>query len=202
MTVLGWQIMIPMGFNAAISVRVSNELGAGCPRAAKFSTVVVSFTSMVIGILSIGVIYITKDDFPLLFTDSQEVIKASSKFSTLLALTILLYSLQIVLSGVAVGSGWQALVAYVNIGCYYIVGMPLGFVFGYKLNLQGQGIWTGMLLGVVMQTLILTIITYKTDWIKEASQAEDRIRIWGGPEGHGKPKEQEQENGEQTPFHV
>ncbi|GLJ22722.1 hypothetical protein SUGI_0428120 [Cryptomeria japonica] len=189
MTVLGWQIMIPMGFNAAISVRVSNELGAGCPKAAKFSTVVVSFTSMVIGILSIGVIYITKDYFALLFTDSQEVIKASSKFSTLLALTILLYSLQIVLSGVAVGSGWQALVAYVNIGCYYIVGMPLGFVFGYKLNLEGQGIWTGMLLGVVMQTLILTIITYRTDWIKEASQAEDRIRIWGGSGGHGKQKE-------------
>ncbi|GLJ22719.1 hypothetical protein SUGI_0428080 [Cryptomeria japonica] len=165
MTVLGWQIMIPLGFNAAISVRVSNELGAGRPKAAKLSTM-------------------------------------TSKLATPLELTILLCSLQMVLSEVAIGSGWQALVAYVNIGCYYIVGMPLGILLGYKLNLQAQGIYTGMLLGVLMQTLILTIITYRTDWIKEASQAEDRIRIWGGSEGHGKPEEQEQEDGKQTPFHV
>lgn len=37
--------------------------------------------------------------------------------------------------GVAVGAGWQWLVAYVNIGCYYIFGLPLGFFLGEKLNL-------------------------------------------------------------------
>ncbi|GLJ28132.1 hypothetical protein SUGI_0552590 [Cryptomeria japonica] len=105
MTVLGWQTMIPLGFNAAINVRVSNELRAGRPKVAKFSTMAVSFTSIVIGILCIGVIFITKDYFPLLFTDSQEVIRASSKLSTPLALTILSCSLQMVLSEVAVGSG-------------------------------------------------------------------------------------------------
>lgn len=37
-------------------------------------------------------------------------------------------------SGVAVGSGWQALVAYVNLGSYYLVGVPLGIFFGWSLN--------------------------------------------------------------------
>ncbi|GLJ28133.1 hypothetical protein SUGI_0552600 [Cryptomeria japonica] len=69
--------------------------------------------------------------------------------------------------------------------------MPLGILFGCKLNLQAEGIYNGMLLGVLMQTLILTIITYRTDWKEEASQAQGRIRIWGGSEGHGKPKEVE-----------
>lgn len=36
--------------------------------------------------------------------------------------------------GVAVGSGWQALVAFVNIGSYYIVGVPLGLVMGWFLD--------------------------------------------------------------------
>lgn len=39
-------------------------------------------------------------------------------------------------AGVAVGGGWQALVAYINLFCYYVVGLPLGFLLGYKTNLH------------------------------------------------------------------
>lgn len=38
-------------------------------------------------------------------------------------------------SGVAVGSGQQAIVAIVNIGSYYLVGMPVGIVLGWLLML-------------------------------------------------------------------
>ena len=40
--------------------------------------------------------------------------------------------------GVAVGCGWQAFVAYVNVGCYYVVGIPLGCVLGFKFDLGAQ----------------------------------------------------------------
>ena len=33
--------------------------------------------------------------------------------------------------GVAVGGGWQAIVAYINLACYYIFGLPLGYILGY-----------------------------------------------------------------------
>lgn len=36
--------------------------------------------------------------------------------------------------GVAVGAGWQAIVAYINIGCYYVVGLPLGIVLGFVVD--------------------------------------------------------------------
>jgi MATE family multidrug resistance protein len=39
------------------------------------------------------------------------------------------------MAGVAVGAGWQALVAYVNLGCYYIIGLPLGFLIGWVFKL-------------------------------------------------------------------
>lgn len=38
-------------------------------------------------------------------------------------------------SGVAVGGGWQALVAYINLGCYYIFGLPFGYFLGYALDM-------------------------------------------------------------------
>ena len=35
----------------------------------------------------------------------------------------------------AVGCGWQAWVAYINLGCYYIIGFPLGIVMGWVWHL-------------------------------------------------------------------
>jgi MATE family multidrug resistance protein len=81
------------------SVRVSNELGAGHPKAAKFSVVVVTLTSLLIGIIFMILIFVTKNDFPVLFTNSQEVMHAVTKLATLLALTMVLNSVQPVLSG-------------------------------------------------------------------------------------------------------
>ena len=39
------------------------------------------------------------------------------------------------LVGVAIGGGWQSLVAYINLGSYYGFGLPLGFLLGYIANL-------------------------------------------------------------------
>lgn len=39
-----------------------------------------------------------------------------------------------IFAGVAVGGGWQALVAYINLICYYAIGLPLGFLLGYKVK--------------------------------------------------------------------
>jgi multidrug resistance protein, MATE family len=40
-------------------------------------------------------------------------------------------ALSLMVAGVAIGAGWQSLVAFVNIGCYYLVGLPLAAVFGF-----------------------------------------------------------------------
>lgn len=38
------------------------------------------------------------------------------------------------IAGVAVGSGWQAYVAYINLGCYYLVGVPLGIMMEWVFH--------------------------------------------------------------------
>ncbi|XP_047981441.1 protein DETOXIFICATION 33-like isoform X1 [Salvia hispanica] len=180
MNINGWDAMISIGFNAAISVRVSNELGAGNARAAKFSVVVVSITTILIGVVCMAIVLATKDFFPYLFTSSDAVAKETTRLSTLLALTVLLNGLQPVLSGVAVGAGWQSIVAYINIGCYYIVGLPLGIFLGFVFDFGSVGIWGGMIGGICLQTLILIGIVSARNWEKEANEAESRVKKWGG----------------------
>ncbi|KAL6207114.1 hypothetical protein ACLB2K_024359 [Fragaria x ananassa] len=112
------------------------------------------------------------------FTSGETVAKAVSKLTPYLAVTLILNGIQPVLSGVAVGCGWQAFVAYVNVGCYYVVGIPLGCVLGFKFDLGAQGIWSGMIGGTFMQTIILLWVTFRTDWIKEVGTSRDRLEKW------------------------
>ncbi|XP_058081014.1 protein DETOXIFICATION 33-like [Magnolia sinica] len=175
-----WTLMVAIGFNAAVSVRVSNELGAGRPKVAEFSVVVAVSMSALFGILFTAAVLIARNHFPKLFTDKPEVIRETIKLGYLLAATIFLNSIQPVLHGVAIGAGWQSLVAFVNVGCYYLFGLPIGALLGYKFKLGVQGIWSGMLAGTLLQTIILMSITYRTNWQKEAFQAEERLQTWGG----------------------
>ncbi|CAI9092997.1 OLC1v1028392C1 [Oldenlandia corymbosa var. corymbosa] len=178
--------MVAIGCNAAISVRVSNELGAAHPRTAKFSVLVVVVVAFLIGVgLSIFLLVFRKQ-YPSLFSESDEVKNLVYDLTPLLAFCIVLNNVQPALSGVAIGAGWQALVAYVNIACYYVFGIPLGLLLGYKINMGVKGIWYGMVTGTVVQTIVLFYIVYRTNWNKEASFAAKRIRQWGGePEANG-----------------
>ncbi|KAM3355647.1 hypothetical protein P3S68_022360 [Capsicum galapagoense] len=84
------------------------------------------------------------------------------------------------LAGVAIGAGWQEHVAYVNIVCYYVIGIPLGLFLTLFINWGMPGMWYGMLVGTTAQTTVLIWITARTDWNKEASVAGDRIKQLGG----------------------
>ncbi|KAL0400720.1 UNVERIFIED_CONTAM: protein DETOXIFICATION 35 [Sesamum latifolium] len=180
MNINGWESMIFIGINAAISVRVSNELGLGHPRATKYSVYVTVFQSLLIGILCMIIVLVTRNHFSIIFTDSKDMQQAVAHLSGLLGITMVLNSVQPVISGVAVGGGWQALVAYINLGCYYIFGLPLGYILGYVANLGVVGLWGGMIGGVALQTLLLIIVLYKTNWNKEVEQTTERMRKWGG----------------------
>nr|XP_016455832.1 PREDICTED: protein DETOXIFICATION 31-like [Nicotiana tabacum] len=190
MNILGWAVMAAIGCNAAISVRVSNELGAAHPRTAKFSVVVVVVSSFLIGLLLSVFLLVFRRQYPTLFAESESVKRLVYELTPLLAFCIVVNNIQPALSGVAIGAGWQALVAYVNIACYYLFGIPLGLLLGYKLNMGVQGIWYGMVSGTLIQTFALFWIVYKTSWNKEASIAAERIKMWGG-ESNGKADDAE-----------
>ncbi|KAG0453020.1 hypothetical protein HPP92_025684 [Vanilla planifolia] len=182
LTVNGWELMIPLSFFAATGVRVANELGAGNGKAARFATMVAMTTSSIIGFFFFFLIIALHDKFALIFTSSDVVIDAVDHLSLMLAFTILPNSVQPILSGVAVGSGWQTSVAYVNIGSYYLIGVPVGVLLGWLFHLGVLGIWAGMIGGTIVQTIILIIMTVRSDWDKEALKARSRLEKYSTKE--------------------
>ncbi|KAK4360945.1 hypothetical protein RND71_019897 [Anisodus tanguticus] len=177
-TILGWVFMISVGFNAAASVRLSNELGAGHPKSASFSVLVVTLSSFVIAVVIAITVMMLRDVISYAFTGGETIAKASSELAPLLAASIILNGIQPVLSGVAVGCGWQGFVACVNVGCYYVVGIPLGVLLGFYFKLEAKGLWLGMFGGTAMQTLILVWATFRTNWDEEVEKAKNRLVKW------------------------
>ncbi|OWM73255.1 hypothetical protein CDL15_Pgr001369 [Punica granatum] len=135
MNYLNWDMQFMLGLSAAASVRVSNELGAGHPKVAKFSVLVVNGTSIIISVVFSSIILIFRLGLSKLFTTDSEVIEAVVDLTPLLAISIFLNGIQPILSGVAIGSGWQAVVAYINLTTYYVIGLPIGCVLGFKTSL-------------------------------------------------------------------
>uniref|UniRef100_A0A0E0MBZ2 Protein DETOXIFICATION n=1 Tax=Oryza punctata TaxID=4537 RepID=A0A0E0MBZ2_ORYPU len=174
----GWEMMISIGFLSAIGVRVANELGAGSARRAKFAIFNVVTTSFLIGFALFVLFLFFRGRLAYIFTENKAVANEVADLTPLLAFSILLNSVQPVLSGVAIGSGWQSVVAYVNITSYYLIGIPLGAILGYVLGFQAKGIWIGMLLGTLVQTLVLLFITLRTDWKKQVEITRERLNRW------------------------
>ncbi|KAH0879161.1 hypothetical protein HID58_066555 [Brassica napus] len=180
------EMMVACGFMAAASVRVSNEIGSGNSKGAKFATMIVVLTSLSVGVILFFVFLFLSGRVSYIFTTSELVAAQVADLSPILAFSILLNSVQPVLSGVAVGGGWQKYVTYVNLACYYLVGIPTGIFLGYVVDLQVKGVWLGMIFGILVQTCVLTIMTMKTDWDKQVSVSQRRLNRWVEPESRGR----------------
>ncbi|KAL3632646.1 hypothetical protein CASFOL_025630 [Castilleja foliolosa] len=173
-----WEFMISLGIMGAAVVRVANELGKGDAKATKFSIKVLISTSVVIGILFWIICLVFGNKLGYLFTNDVEVAEGVSDLSVLLAFSVLFTGIYPVLSGVAVGAGLQTKVAIINLVCFYVIGLPIGAILGYVLQLQVKGIWIGMMSGVVTETIALCFMTWRTNWDQEVSATSARLKRW------------------------
>ncbi|KAI3444233.1 hypothetical protein Pfo_000898 [Paulownia fortunei] len=173
-----WEFMISLGIMGAAIVRVANELGRGDAKATKFSIKVLTSTSIIIALLFWILCLVFGNKLGYLFTNEEEVVQNVSDLSPLLAFSVLLNGIYPVLSGVAVGAGLQTKVAVINLVCFYVIGLPIGAVLGYVVQLQVKGIWIGMISGVVTETLALSFMTWRTNWDEEVSKTLARLKRW------------------------
>ena len=68
--------------------------------------------------------------------DTKNVLEVLRRLIMLIDKVYFLTKFEMIWTGVAIGAGWQSIVAYVNIGCYYVIGIPVGLVLGEVLHLE------------------------------------------------------------------
>ncbi|KAJ4713474.1 Protein DETOXIFICATION [Melia azedarach] len=167
--------MIPFGLSGAVSTRVSNELGAGHWEAARLAVCVVVVMAVTEGILVGSLLILIRNIWGYAYSSEIEVIKYVASMMPILAFSNFLDGLQCVLSGTARGCGWQKIGAYVNLGSYYLVGIPCAILLAFVLHVGGRGLWLGIICALIVQVLSLFIITIRTNWEQEAKKATERV---------------------------
>ncbi|KAK8519948.1 hypothetical protein V6N13_031577 [Hibiscus sabdariffa] len=130
--------MISYGLSAAASTRVSNELGAGNPNKAKHAATVTLKLSVLFSLVVVLTLALGHNVWSGFFSDNHSIIKKFTEMTPLLAVSITIDAIQSILSGVARGSGWQNLVVLVNLGSFYVIGMPIAVLLGFKFKFYVQ----------------------------------------------------------------
>ncbi|KAF5192057.1 Detoxification-like protein [Thalictrum thalictroides] len=167
--------MITYGFSAAVSTRVSNELGAGNGDRAKNAVTVTLKLSLFLALIFVLSLIFGHNIWASAFSNSPTIKKEFASITPFLVLSVFFDSAQGVLSGVSRGCGWQDLAAWTNLIAFYVIGMPIAILVAFKAHLYARGLWIGLICGLFFQALTLLIITLRTNWTKlELSVDRDR----------------------------
>ncbi|KAF5749971.1 hypothetical protein HS088_TW03G00299 [Tripterygium wilfordii] len=174
LTISTLHFTVPYGFGAASSIRVSNELGAGNPRSAR---VAVGAAMAIEAVIVSASLFCSRNVLGLAYSNDRQIQHYIAVMTPFLCLSIITDSLQAVLSGVARGCGWQHIGAYINLGAFYLVGLPVGALLGFVAHLRGKGLWIGIVAGSIVQSTLLSLISVFTDWEKQATKAKERVLV-------------------------
>ncbi|CAA3006015.1 DETOXIFICATION 19-like [Olea europaea subsp. europaea] len=158
--------MFAYGLSAAASTRVSNELGAGNPDRAKHAMSVTLKLTILLALCIVLALAFGHNLWASLFSDSQVIINSYSKMTPFLVVSILCDFIQGILSGVARGCGWQHLAMCINLATFYLVGMTIAAILGFKVKLYAKGLWIGLICGLSVQTIGLLLLTKFTKWTR------------------------------------
>ncbi|WCJ25302.1 MATE efflux family protein [Euphorbia peplus] len=175
LTISTFHFTIPYGFGAAASTRVSNEVGRGNPESAGMAVLVATSMAGAEAAIICSAIFGCRHFIGYAYTNDRKVVSYIAAMSPLLCLSLLIDSLQAVLSGVARGCGWQKVGAYINLGAFYLVGLPVGVMVGFVGHLRGKGLWIGIVAGSLLQSSLLSVFAASIDWKLEVIKARERI---------------------------
>jgi MATE family multidrug resistance protein len=71
--------------------------------------------------------------------------------------------------------------AYVNLGSFYLVGIPTALFLGFVLKMEAKGLWMGISCGSIVQFLLLAVITFFSNWQKMVCAFYKPMQVFFSP---------------------
>ncbi|RWW00507.1 hypothetical protein BHE74_00001029 [Ensete ventricosum] len=153
------------------STRVSNELGAGRPRAARESAYVSLVLSFLAGFTGGAAMASARGQWGRLFSHEPGVVDGVRKMMRLMALVEVVNFPLAVCGGIVRGTARPWLGMYASVGGFYLVALPLAVVMGFTAKLGLGGLLLGFLVGTLTSAVLLVVFVACIDWDEEARNA-------------------------------
>jgi MATE family multidrug resistance protein len=153
--------MVPLGISSAAAVRVGQELGRGDPVAARRA----GWSAILLGIAFMttsGLVFVSANKMlARVFSADPTVIQIGSSLLLVAAAFQLFDGLQIVCTGALRGTGETQTSMFANLFAYWFIGLPLGYVAGFKLQWGAFGVWIGLCVGLMLIGSALVIAWHR-----------------------------------------
>lgn len=158
--------MITLGVSSATSVRVGHAIGRReNPRRA--GLVGISFGGAMM-VISAAVFAIFPEPLVQLFTHDKEVTRLAASLLRIAAAFQFFDGVQGVSAGALRGAGDVRIPFFVNVGAYWLFGLPLALVLGFSCGWGAAGFWWGLTAGIVVVAVLLA----RRFWVLTRQQIE------------------------------
>ncbi|KAJ8752889.1 hypothetical protein K2173_008624 [Erythroxylum novogranatense] len=164
--------IFPSSLSFSVSTRVGNELGANRPKKAKFAAILGLCFSFILGFLALCFAVSVRKIWASMFTQDQELIALTSLVLPIIGLCELGNCPQTTGCGVLRGTARPKVGANINLGCFYLVGMPVAIWLAFFGGFDFEGLWLGLLAAQASCVVTMIMVLGGTDWELEAQRAK------------------------------
>ncbi|MEO0552263.1 MAG: MATE family efflux transporter [Bacteroidota bacterium] len=149
--------MAASGLSAAATIRVGNQLGrkdVPTLRAAAFTLygMVITFMLACALIFILGRYYL-----PSLYIRDVEVVQIASSLVVIAGFFQLSDGIQVVSLGALRGLEDVKVPTLLTFIAYWVIALPIGYLLGFKFDLGAEGIWYGLLIGLTIVAMVMSI---------------------------------------------
>lgn len=157
LTCASFTFMVSLGLSQAGSIRTSTAFGANNWKLINYIGKSTLAIAVGYGILCAILFLIFNNYLPQLFNDNKKVITLAGVLLIFAAVFQVSDAIQATSAGllrgikdVNVPTGFIAI-------AYWVLGIPIGYLFAFPLGMQAQGIWLGFIVGLSLSALLLTV---------------------------------------------
>jgi len=147
--------MIASGVASAATIKTGNNFGKNNFDDLRKSAI--ASYHVILGFMAItAIIFIAANNLlPFIITDDLAVIKIAAQLLIIAGFFQLFDGTQVVGLGVLRGIGDVNIPTFITFLAYWVIGIPIGYLLGFKLGLGVNGIWYGLTLGLLSASILL-----------------------------------------------
>ncbi len=148
--------MIPLGLSMATTVRVGHAMGAGDPRAARFSGLIgIALSGLFMASMAV-LIFVGHRTIARFYTDDAAVVAVAASLLRLAAFFQISDGLQVGALGALRGLKDTRLPLVIVLVAYWLLAFPLA-VLGVRVGLGPAGPWLGLIVGLTVAAVLLNL---------------------------------------------
>ncbi|XAR48464.1 hypothetical protein NMG60_11031289 [Bertholletia excelsa] len=165
--------VFPSALSLGVSTRVGNELGANRPGRARISMIVSLGLAAALGGAAVAFTTVMRHQWGRLFTADAEILKLTATALPIAGICELGNCPQTTGCGALRGSARPTTGANINLGSFYLVGMPVAIFMGFAAKMGFAGLWLGLLAAQASCAILMLFVLCRTDWTLQVERAKE-----------------------------